>query len=368
MKLLNIISHLVAWAWRPDGNYILFPYQDDDIDQEIWVMQSIHGEDVGVCLMPQGRAISKPEWSPCGGFFAYSDFPMVPSDDRVSGVWLVDASNVDELQDIRIANGRGSVKWSPDGEHLAFNGSGSFTLGGVKDGEGIWIIKSDGTEAKRISDDDDLSVLSWTSDGREVVCTLPFSSFGERWLDKMEAGDRVVSIDIGNGRRRHLEPEEWRSLPALPFPATADGKYIAEPRLSDVPPNVVLPAESMKRRERKRLERELEQVEREIRALGGVAVVGVDGSDSGRIADGEPLEWSPDGMYLAYAGAGSKEGQLLLLERGTLNSRVLSGGEEFPLSSVYSAQWSPNSHEIAYTGRARGTSINEFPLYLTSME
>ena len=134
-----------------------------------------------------------PLYSPDGGWVAVVGFR--------DGRWAVSAGPVgaDAKWITSSGHGDGGVAWSPDGSRLVYFRltKDSYELGmdwGTplwRESEGLYVVKRDGSDARRLTDGDDVSPC-WSADGETIVF--------ERWADSDPSGVYAVDADGGEPR------------------------------------------------------------------------------------------------------------------------------------------------------------------------
>jgi len=143
-------------AWSPDGKTLAFQ-SDRESGLEIYLIKP-DGSDLTPLTRTMGRN-GLPAWSPDGKRMAYTG-------NRYLG-WNVYVMNLDKTDDNRITDGHGACRpdWSPDGKKLAY------VSGEDTDKSNIWIMNPDGSERRKLTDDDKNYNYypAWSPDGRYLV-------------------------------------------------------------------------------------------------------------------------------------------------------------------------------------------------------
>ena len=162
-------------VWSPDGTRIAFVADPPELNyyggypRRLYTMAA-DGTDVrdvvpaleDVVPALWDVTLSPPEWSPDGKRLAFVAEEPGPAEEyyplrRILYTVAVDGS---DLQ--RISETVTSPSWSPDGEQLAFGRND----GGV---EGIYTVRPDGTNQRRLVDAPGVKQVLWSPDGKEIL-------------------------------------------------------------------------------------------------------------------------------------------------------------------------------------------------------
>lgn len=145
-----------APAWSPDGSKIAFLSGDPP---DIYVMNADGSGAVNLTNSPEGE-FGGVAWSPDGQKIAYTVRVNVAAYDWDVFVMNADGSNRVNLTANPAADF--ASDWSPDGSTIAFD----------SDREGVsrpYLMNSDGSNVRRLSDDDQVGLGSWSPDGSKIV-------------------------------------------------------------------------------------------------------------------------------------------------------------------------------------------------------
>ena len=150
--------------------------------------------------------LSAPRISPDGRRVLYtvSEVGKWKDNKRVTAIWIVDSDGANARRFLAHEKDRAPA-WSPDGRHVAFLASRDAAAG--KDERRcrgtIWVIPVDGGEASRLTDHKSkIKAFEWTKDSTSIVFLAErVKSEAQKAAEK--AGDDAIFVDEGpNGQER----------------------------------------------------------------------------------------------------------------------------------------------------------------------
>lgn len=205
--------------WSPDGNQIAFSHPDERQTPQIWIMDA-DGNNIRQITKSNTVKIG-PSWSPDGKEMVFIT-PQNPesSDDPQPEIGIMNSDGTNERilttkdrinihievnGDTTIcetANNSNAPAWSPIDNRITF-------WSGIENHYGqVWVINSDGTGSKQLTEDcshmnsDD---PSWSPDGKKILFSTGRSGRNELWI--MDAD--------GKNEQKLCE------IDAVPFPGRA---------------------------------------------------------------------------------------------------------------------------------------------------
>jgi TolB protein len=201
----KLLTEGVAPDWSPDGKQIAFS-RPVPPGSEIWV---INADGSGVRQITQsGTAKAGPSWSPDGKqmVFILPKNPISPTDPQPE-IGIMDSDGTNEriltIADRINTDGRGMVcetandanapAWSPVDNRITF-------WSGIENQYGqVWVINSDGTGSKQLTEDcshrnsDD---PSWSPDGKKILFSTGRSGRNELWVMDADGENEQKISDI----------------------------------------------------------------------------------------------------------------------------------------------------------------------------
>lgn len=164
---LQILLPGAGWepTWSPDRSKILFAstlHGGGQADEEVYVMDA-DGSNIRRLTNTPGDSTSSwaADWSPDGEKIVFTSNRYGSTlgwDGYDLYVMNADGSNVQRLT--REPGFDASPAWSPDGEHIVFRSTREST-------DGIWLIASDGTGPRRLSNYG--ARPAWSPDGKKIA-------------------------------------------------------------------------------------------------------------------------------------------------------------------------------------------------------
>jgi len=308
-------------VWSPDGNAIAYFRRDG-----IWIVPMAGGDAAGgprLAYATQAPFVWRtPEWTAAGGLYVLLSYdeglPRRIAVDPATGAFT---GAVEQLPRYSVPGGGlvGSFRWSPDMQHTAFaTGMGDIVISGAN---------GTNVASHTVAPYQTLFVLSWSADGREVLCWY--------FTDMVSVSGVVAALDVASGRVREIAP--WTS-PARPRSVSADGRRIVlhwpEDRDPATPEGLVVV---------------------EVGQPGGRAVAPIWDGDSLRLRY-SVARMSAQGDRVAFARSarrGSSEGESLWVvgSDGTGLRRIAT------IKEVGHVLWDPSGRLLAYTGRPDSTTV-----------
>lgn len=142
-------------AWSPDGTRIAFI-----CDEDICVMDADGSDIRRLTVLPTGE--HQPAWSPDGKYIVFSRRDLPRGFDTSSKIFKIRA---DGSEEVRLTDFPSSdPQWSPHGNRIVFTRGKNGT-------EGIWTMRPDGTDVRRLFDRrySRFDSPSWSPNGRRIA-------------------------------------------------------------------------------------------------------------------------------------------------------------------------------------------------------
>ena len=179
-------------AWASDGSKLAFMRKVGDTPQ---IFTVTIGETEAEQLTRESGVKDDPAWSPDGRTIAYWAYQG-----KQRQIFLLDVANPDEpgLQVTDGENGPGvDPAWSPDGRTIAY------TRGTGRDISDIWLVGSDGENARPLTDHKDREMdPSWSPDGSWLAFTRGVLAKPKIVVARAD-GSLETTLTTGNRREGH---------------------------------------------------------------------------------------------------------------------------------------------------------------------
>jgi Tol biopolymer transport system component len=166
-------------------------------------------------LTHTAETVALPVWSPDGGKIAYLCCRGFDA-----GLWVM---NADGTAPLRLTPGRaGSPSWSPDGRTIAYDD---------QDDGAIWLVRPDGTGAKRLAADS--GGPSWSPDGGKLVFFSWRDHPGQEQRNELYLMDvdGANQVRLTDNEAEDVEPSWSPDGSRIVFTSSRDGNpeiYVAE--------------------------------------------------------------------------------------------------------------------------------------------
>ncbi|MBM3497632.1 MAG: hypothetical protein FJX74_03070 [Armatimonadetes bacterium] len=278
---------------------------------------------------------SNPRWSPDGKTLAF----LSASPNGPVNVWVLDAAAPQAARRLTRVGAR-HVGWAPDGSavYCQTNRGGASAFHAVRtaDGQETPILEFLGP---------DVSTVGWSQDARQVA-----------WLQRHGDHRDLWAADVTGANARQLtEGLPVRSLAWSPdgreiaFDLTAAGGtgVLSVASAGGAEPQMLFPAFGTDPRwspDGSRLA---------IVGMHALTVVNRDGTDEKRLhvsqADRSHVDWSPDGVQIAYTSATARLPGLAVVDVASDATRPLLTGWAYATTP----RWSPDGASLAFEGKPR---------------
>jgi dipeptidyl aminopeptidase/acylaminoacyl peptidase len=301
--------------------------------------------------------VSAPQISPDGTHVLYtrSELGKWKDNKRVSAVWLAGTDGSGARQFLGNEKDRGgSVRWSPDGRHVAFLSTRGAASGADDKAEAgaqaqIWVIPVDGGEATQLTDHKGaVRSFEWTKDSASIVFVADRAK-SEAQKAAEKAGDDAFAVDEGpNGQARGDFTDVWR----IGLADKVEHPILREPLLIEdlsVAPDASKLAIVYRRENTRNGEFHAEVAV--VDAATG-AMTDVTHND----APERNVQWSADGRWLAYLapdndGWDLREPKLWVVPAGGGTPASLTAGFT---GAIGQYAWAPDGGSIVFGATTRG--------------
>jgi Tol biopolymer transport system component/beta-lactamase regulating signal transducer with metallopeptidase domain len=254
-----------------------------------------------------------PVWSPDGSRIAFHEYD--PSRGTGTGIYVMDADGSNMKQ---LSSGPDDYHptWSPDGKQIAF----SREVWEQKDGGwnlksgGIYIMNSDGTDLRRLTENFDRGP-DWSPDGKRIAFHL--------YLITVNKPNQVHVMDVEGSNRRMLH--SWSSCPAW----SPDGTEIAFHSWRDG----------------------WNQWE-----SSDIYVMNADGANVKRLTEPGPASeydpsWSPDGAKIVFSSNRDGNFEIYVMDADGQNVQRLTNTSE----DEFEPDWTAFSYAVEPAGKLKST-------------
>lgn len=202
--------------------------------------------------------------------------------------------------------------WSPDGSQIAFVTGTPTGLGGSAGNGDIFIMNSDGTDARQLSSGGNSAYPTWSPDGSQIAFVMDQGT--ALMVANVADGNDVEAITAGT----HLGAPSWGTSGTILFSMASEGN-------------------------------------------GQIYRINPDGSElvqlSSGFDDGSPA-WSPDGTSIVFSRSDPRDstgtGQLFTMNADGTNVRQLTECDAPECVGDGAPSWSPDGTLVAFTRQANG--------------
>jgi dipeptidyl aminopeptidase/acylaminoacyl peptidase len=296
--------------------------------------------------------VSAPEISPDGTrvLFSRSELQKWSENKRAATIWVVNTDGTDARQLLASDRDRNPA-WSPDGEWVAFLSTRDQE--GQRDAPGaqIWLLPLAGGEASKLTTlDTGVRSFRWAADSSRIFFTADEPDTDEEKARKKNVGDAIVVDEGPNGQSRGRYSNLW----VVTLADRAARQITTGQRLisSFAPAPDGARLAFIARHDNERNNQHLAEVYLADVASGAVT----------RLTDNEAperdVDWSPDGSEVSFTAPGLGEWEL---RQGKLYVVPAAGGEPRLLSegfdgNISSYSWHPSGRTITLSTSVRGRS------------
>ena len=303
------------------------------------------------------KRVSNPLISPDGKWVIFSMAKLDWKENKYpSHLWMVSTEGGEPFQYTSV-EGDSSPQWSPDGTRLAFLRT---TGEKEKKGRQIWIMRTSGGEAIKLTDHQDtISAFKWSRDGKYLVFRAPDAKTKEQ-KEKEKQGDDAIFVDEGpNGQRR----ASWSNLWLFDVenreekPITKEKMSVRDFNISPDGSQVVF----IYRTSNTRNEPYLAEIGLVNIAEGKVIRL------TNNQAPESQVRWSPTGKQIAYLAPDDKtfalaESKIWIMDVQSKSYRKVSGDFQ---GSIRTYRWAPDGKSLLFSAVVR-TNAHLFRLDLTT--
>ena len=199
-----------APAWSPDGRRLAFVanrnrrVKGPAYERQFSALFTIRADGTRQRQLTRFTSdwVSDPAWSPDGRWIAFNRYSFgdeardTDSDDT-SVIAVIPARGGSERVLGSPTTYDGSPAWSPDGRWLAF------ARGERDESPDIWLMRPDGSDARRIAEDG--ASPAWSPDGRQIAFASARDRYGETiYDDGTEPNSEVYVMNADGSNQRRL--------------------------------------------------------------------------------------------------------------------------------------------------------------------
>lgn len=177
--------------WAPDGARIL----------------AMTGNDIAVIDVQSGESVVHPtelgfadgaDWSPDGFTFAFTGVTSIGPGSGIGKIFFMDADggNVREVFGFDVESG--SLKWSPDGAHIAFQSDENLGC--------IYLMSSDGTDVRQLTSGcSEGFTLTWSPEASRIAWAGGAHGPNSAFVVEVETGEITPIPELGR-----ISDLDWR--------------------------------------------------------------------------------------------------------------------------------------------------------------
>jgi len=346
----------ISPVWSPDGRYIAFA-RFSGTERTILVIPSIGGSERRLFSTNSAQWFGwggRIDWSADGKYIAYSDrdAPGEPM-----GIFLCTVET-QESRRLTVApehwGGDTQPVFSPDSQRVAFARMSSADVGD------IYVVTTTGGEPVRLTTDNQtISGMSWTPEGREIVFASNRGDTSKLWRILATGAEPQP---VGVGSEGAVTPALSRQGNRLAYSRGFESMSTWRVNLSDSPPKAISKIKVLATTTRDEFPQispngmqvvfgSLHSGPREVWLCDSDGSNLVKLTNLGSVAAGAP-RWSPDGRWIAFdARKGQQSAIFVIGANGGQPRRLTEGLEDDSIPS-----WSVDGHWIYFISNRSGDS------------
>ncbi|WP_206107904.1 sigma-70 family RNA polymerase sigma factor [Paludisphaera rhizosphaerae] len=185
-------------VWSPDGKRLIVSKGTLDEARKAWIHETIllHADGSGQETLKIPREDTVQDWSPDGSRI------LTASSRNAKIGWQLYVMNLDGSNPRQITEGGNpfSARFSPDGRRILY------TDGPKADRRGIWVVDLDGSNRRRVFDED--GSACWSPDGKRIAVAVRGR--------KPEEHARLEVVDLETGSRRTVLTMPGQEIADMP--------------------------------------------------------------------------------------------------------------------------------------------------------